>query len=72
VRDARFVDPETGEEVPVSVADLRREYREAVERALAEWHQFFGAQRIDYLVLETDQPMINPLRTYLRKRERLG
>jgi hypothetical protein len=54
------------------VADLRREYREAVGGALAVWHQFFGAQRIDYLVLETDQPMVNPLRTYLRKRERLG
>jgi uncharacterized protein (DUF58 family) len=72
VSDARFIDPETGEEVPVSVADLRREYREAVERALAEWRHFFALQKIDYLVLETDQPMVHALRAYLRKRERLG
>src|SRR5918996_667856 len=36
VGDARFVDPETGEELPVSVADLRTEYRRAVEAALKE------------------------------------
>jgi uncharacterized protein (DUF58 family) len=72
VSDARFIDPETGEEVPVSVADLRREYREAVELALAEWRHFFAAQQIDYLITETDRPMIDALRTYLRKRERLG
>jgi uncharacterized protein (DUF58 family) len=72
VRDARFVDPETGEEIPVSVADMRMEYRDAVERALLEWHQFFASQRIDYLVVETDQPMVHGLRAYLRKRERLG
>jgi uncharacterized protein (DUF58 family) len=37
VGDVRFVDPETDEELPVSAADVRREYREAVEHALAEW-----------------------------------
>src|SRR5690606_11589668 len=35
--DARFVDPETGDEVPVSVADLRAEYLSAVQHALAVW-----------------------------------
>lgn len=72
VSDARFVDPETEEEIPVSVADLRREYREAVNRALAEWREFFTPLGIDYLILETDKPMVHALRAYLRKRKRLG
>jgi len=72
VSDARFIDPETGDEIPVSVADLRREYREAVDAALREWQQFFASRAIDYLVLRSDQPMVHALRAYLRKRERLG
>jgi uncharacterized protein (DUF58 family) len=72
VSDARFVDPETGEELPVSVADLRREYHEAVERAIAEWRDSLAAQGIDYVVIGTDQPMVHALRAYLNKRERLG
>jgi uncharacterized protein (DUF58 family) len=72
VRDARFVDPETGEELPVSVADMRKEYREAVEHALVEWRETFVPQGVDYTVLETDQPLVHALRAYLHKRERLG
>jgi uncharacterized protein (DUF58 family) len=72
VGDARFVDPETGEEVPASAADLRREYHDAVERALAEWRAALVPQGIDYVIVETDQPMAHALRAYLGKRERLG
>src|SRR5690606_33781494 len=71
VGDARFVDPETGEEVPVSVADLRREYRAAVEHALREWRDTLVPQLIDYVIVETDQPLTHALRAYLHKRERL-
>lgn len=70
--DARFVDPETSEELPVSVADLRSEYREAVGRALVEWRDALAPQGIDHTVVQTDQPMAHALRAYLRKRERLG
>ncbi len=70
--EARFIDPESGEELPVSVADLRREYREAVEHALAEWRSTLAMQGIDYMIVETDQPMVHALRKYLHKRERLG
>jgi hypothetical protein len=70
--DARFVDPETGEELPVSVADLRREYREAVDHALQEWWTTLVPQGIDYTIVETHLPMAHALRAYLRKRERLG
>jgi uncharacterized protein (DUF58 family) len=72
IGDARFVDPETGEELPVSVADLRREYRAAVERALTEWRDALVPQGIDHIVVGTDQPFAHALRAYLRKRERLG
>ncbi len=72
MRDARFVDPETGEELPVSVADLRAEYREAVARALEEWRRTLVPQGVDYTIIETDQPMVHALRAYLHKRERLG
>jgi uncharacterized protein (DUF58 family) len=72
VGDARFLDPETGEEVPVNVADLRTEYRQAVERALAEWRQALAPHGMDYALIETDQPLVHALRAYLRKRERLG
>jgi uncharacterized protein (DUF58 family) len=70
--DARFVDPESQEEIPISVADLRAEYRRAVEDAVREWRDFLVPQTIDYVVVETDQPMALALRAYLRKRERLG
>ncbi len=72
MRDARFVDPETGEEIPVSVADLRAEYREAVAHALDEWRRTLVPQGVDYVIVETDQPMVHALRAYLDKRERLG
>jgi uncharacterized protein (DUF58 family) len=70
--EARFIDPETDEEVPVSVADMRREYREAVEHALAEWRRELAPQSVDYVVVGTDEPLANALRAYLHKRERLG
>ena len=70
--EARFFDPETGEELLVSVADIRSEYREAVKEALAEWERALRPQGIDYIVVDTDQPLSRALRSYLRKRERLG
>ena len=72
VGDARFVDPETNEEMPVSVADLRREYRDAVKSAIEEWRRALVPQGIDYTLVETDQPLSHALRSYLHKRERLG
>jgi uncharacterized protein (DUF58 family) len=72
IGDARFVDPESGEEVPISVADLRTEYRQAVTDAIREWRDTLVPQTIDYELVETDQPMALALRAYLHKRERLG
>src|SRR5688500_5293918 len=70
--DARFFDPETDEEIQVAVADVRDEYRNAVSEALVEWERAVKPHGIDYLVLDTDQPLSRPLRAYLKKREKLG
>ena len=72
VSEARFFDPETNDELLVSIPDIRIEYRAAVADALEEWRDNLRPHGIDYHVLETDQPLSNALRTYLRKRERLG
>jgi len=70
--EARFFDPETADELLVSVPDIRSEYRAAVADALAEWERELRPQGIDYIVAGTDQPLSRALRAYLRKRERLG
>ncbi len=70
--EARFFDPESGRELLVSVADVRNEYREAVDEALQEWRRELKPQGIDYEVVQTDRPLGIALRAYLRKRERLG
>ncbi|MEX2472705.1 MAG: DUF58 domain-containing protein [Gemmatimonadota bacterium] len=70
--EARFFDPETGRELLVSVADVRNEYREAVDEALQEWRRELKPQGIDYEVVESDRPLGIALRAYLRKRGRLG
>ncbi len=70
--DVRFFDPETKDEIQISVADMRSEYREAVESALAEWERATIPHGIDYAVIDTDQPLSLALRAYLRKREKLG
>jgi uncharacterized protein (DUF58 family) len=70
--EARFFDPETGEEMLVSVADIRTEYRNAVSEALAEWERALRPQGIEYVVTDTDQPLSRALRAYMHKRARLG
>lgn len=70
--DARFVEPETGEEMPVRVSEIRDEYEAAVEAAIGEWRTALRPHGIDYVVAQTDEPMALALRAYLHKRERLG
>jgi hypothetical protein len=65
------VDPETGDEVPASAAELREEYRRAVDHAIGEWGHALAGGGMDYVVVETDQPMGLALRHYLRRREAL-
>ena len=69
--ETRFVDPETGESLQVSVADMRRQYRDAVEEAVAEWSTTLTSRRIAYSTIDTDEPLSRALRFYLWKRQRL-
>ena len=70
--EARFFDPETDDELLVSVADVRAAYRAAVSDALAEWYRDLRPHGIDYEVVDTDRSLSPSLRAYLRKRERLA
>jgi uncharacterized protein (DUF58 family) len=70
--EIRFQDPESREELQVSVAEIRSEYASAVEDALKEWERGLRPHGIDYVVAGTEQPLSHALRAYLRKRERLG
>jgi uncharacterized protein (DUF58 family) len=72
IGEARFVDPETGDELPVRAADVRSEYRAAVEHAVDEWRAELVPHGIDYVLLGTDEPLAGALRAYLHKRQRLG
>jgi uncharacterized protein (DUF58 family) len=66
--DATFVDPETGETLAASASVLRAEYRRSVDRAIQEWMQALTGDGMDYVLVETDQPLGLALRRYLRRR----
>jgi uncharacterized protein (DUF58 family) len=70
--EIRFVDPESHDELQVSVADIRRDYAEAVDEAIKEWQRSLKPQGIEHVLVRTDQPLSHALRAYLRKRARLG
>ncbi len=70
--DARFFDPETDQELQITVADVREEYRRAVTKALSQWERSTKPYGVEYVVLDTSEPLARPLRAYLSKRERLG
>jgi uncharacterized protein (DUF58 family) len=67
-----FEDLETGEQVPVVPARLRDEYRQMVADHLATLKDRFTANRIDYTLLDTSEPLDLALFQYLLARERLS
>jgi hypothetical protein len=69
--DAVFVDPESGEEVPATVADVRTAYRTTVAAALNEWRSLLGAAGASYETVLTDSPFGVPLRRAFAVRQRL-
>ena len=69
--DAVFVDPESGLEVPASVAEVRAAYRATVEEAIAEWRATFARAGASYEVVLTDAPFGVPLRRAFATREEL-
>jgi len=70
--DARFQDPESGEELLVDVSEVREDYRDAVEAALEEWRKALRPSGIEYVLVDTSAPLSSMLRAFLRKRSRVG
>ena len=69
--DAVFVDPESGLEVPATVADVRDLYRATVEAAIAEWRRRCAEADAVYEMVVTDQPFGVPLRRAFAARQRV-
>jgi uncharacterized protein (DUF58 family) len=69
--EALFVDPESGLELPATVAEVRDAYRATVEGAQREWRESFASQGASYEVVTTDSPFGVPLRRAFAARQRL-
>lgn len=70
--EARYLDPESGESLTVSATDLRRDYRETVERIVSAWRSACRASGIAYHRVTTDTPFGHVLRRAADVRARLG
>ena len=70
--EARYVDPETGDSLVASAADLRHEYRATVERVVAAWRRACRGSGIGYHRITTDTPFGHALRRAAESRSRLG
>ena len=66
-----FEDIETGEQMPVVPDAFRQEYQSLVRAHLDALQQRFSANRIDYSVLDTSQPLDHALYRYLSRRSRM-
>lgn len=68
--EAIFRDPESGLEVPATVADVQAAYQATVEAALGEWRDALAAAGAGYEVIMTDAPFGVPLRRAFQVRQR--
>ena len=69
-RPARFRDLETGEEVLASPGLVRDEYVAQMTRMIERYRSELGAAGIDYVLLDTSQPLDVALMSYLSARKR--
>lgn len=63
----RFVDPETGRSLDVSVPEIREAYRVTVEEAVEDWRRRLGAAGGHHQLHLTDRPPSEVLRQVLRR-----
>lgn len=70
--EARYVDPETGDSVVASAADLRRAYRTTVEGVVSAWRKACRTSGIAYHRVTTNEPFGHALRSAAARRARLG
>lgn len=69
---ANFVDAETGDRMPVVPAAMRARYRELIEAHTGALSRQLRENRMDYVLLNTGQPLDVALFHYLTSRERLS
>ena len=70
--EARYVDPESGDAAVATATDLRRAYRQTVERVVAAWRRACRTSGIDYHRITTDTPFGHALRRATLSRARQG
>ncbi|HEU4631873.1 MAG TPA: DUF58 domain-containing protein [Gemmatimonadaceae bacterium] len=68
--DAIYVDPESGLEVPATLADVRDVYRATVDDAIREWRRLCASADAAYATILTDAPFGVPLRQAFAARQR--
>jgi uncharacterized protein (DUF58 family) len=67
-----FEDLESGEQIPIVPEALAEQYKELVRTHIEALRERFSANRIDYTMLSTAQPLDHALFSYLSTRERLS
>lgn len=67
-----FEDLESGEQIPIVPDKLAEQYRELVRAHINGLTERFSANRIDYTLVNTSQPLDHALFSYLTTRERLN
>jgi uncharacterized protein (DUF58 family) len=67
-----FEDLESGEQIPIVPEKLADQYRELVRAHINGLAERFSANRIDYTLVNTSQPLDHALFSYLTTRERLN
>lgn len=68
---SRFMDLESGEEVPVVPEGFAEQYRALVREHIAALRSRCSDARIDYVLIDTSKPLDEALFSYLGSRERL-
>jgi uncharacterized protein (DUF58 family) len=69
--EAVLVDPESGQEVPATMADVRDAYHATVEGAISEWRSVLAGAGAAYETVLTNAPFGVPLRRAFAAREKM-
>lgn len=67
--EAEFKDPESGQKLAATVADVREAYRTAVVESVDEWRQHLSGAAASHEVVLTDHPFGMPLRRAFMNRQ---
>ncbi|MDZ7724307.1 MAG: hypothetical protein U5R06_16260 [candidate division KSB1 bacterium] len=71
-QDGVFQDMETGESLPTQPWHIRNDYQKKVREFIETYKTKCLANRIDYVLMDTQQPFDHALLQYFIKRKRMG